>query len=172
MKQLLNMMQGETFDNLYTPEIAVRIVEKYIPLLSGRTIWECCDPGNSTITKRLSTQYKVVSTDLVTGFDFLRNTPDFKFDAIITNPPFSLKDKFLKRCYQFGKPFALLLPIVALAGQRRVKLYKEYGISVIVIDSRIDYTGKGANWQNTSWFCGNGFTEDNSLYFEKMEYFK
>ena len=40
---------------------------------------------------------------------------------IITNPPYSLKDEFIKKCYEWKKPFCLLLPITALEGKVRGK---------------------------------------------------
>ncbi|MFO8133200.1 MAG: hypothetical protein R6U10_04620, partial [Thermoplasmatota archaeon] len=69
----------------------------------------------------------VVSTDLtpfstIEGpFDFLADKPNFNYDCIVTNPPFSRKDEFLEQCYAYGKPFALLMPLTALEGMRRHK---------------------------------------------------
>ena len=41
------------------------------------------------------------------------------FDMIITNPPYSLKDEFIKKCYEWNKPFCLLLPITAFERKAR-----------------------------------------------------
>jgi len=168
------MMQATKFDNLYTPDKAVIPLLPYLPPIAYEAdekeyiIWECCDSGNSKITKILKTEcYNVISTDIATGFDFLNNVPNFHFDMIATNPPFSLKDKFLQKCYEYNKPFALLLPLTALEGIQRGKMYREHGISVIVLDKRIDFTGKGANWFNASWFVW-GFLPKNSLIFEAL----
>ena len=38
---------------------------------------------------------------------FTANIPDC--DYIISNPPYSLKGKFLKRLYEIGRPFAMLI---------------------------------------------------------------
>src|SRR5690606_13775068 len=43
-------------------------------------------------------------------FNFLTDVPDFEFDLILTNPPFSLKEKFYKKCLEYKKSFALLVP--------------------------------------------------------------
>lgn len=61
------------------------------------------------------------------------------FDAIITNPPYSLKDRFLERCYSFGKFFALLMPLTALEGKKRNTLYRKYGINLLVFDRRVEF---------------------------------
>ena len=58
---------------------------------------------------------------------------------IITNPPYSLKDDFLKKCYEYKKPFCLLLPITSLEGTERGNMFRENGIEVIVFDKRIEF---------------------------------
>ena len=170
MKQaMINYVKQPKNDLLYTPEFAVKPLLKYLPE-EKLTVWECCDGGGSAITKRLrEAGYKVISTDIQTGFDFLKDKPDFEFDMIITNPPFSLKNQFLKKCYEYQKPFALLLPITALEGVERNKLFARYGISVIVLDRRINFMKeKKGSWFNTSWFIWN-IGKNNKLYFEKVE---
>lgn len=84
----------------------------------------------------------------------MKDKPDFDFDVIITNPPYSLKNEFLKKCYEYNKPFALLLPLTALEGKERGKLYKNKGIEIIVLNKRINFMKEKNNvWFNTSWFC-------------------
>jgi len=61
----------------------------------------------------------------VSGNDFLVDEPAFAYDCIITNPPYSIKDRFLTRCYELKKPFALLMPLTALEGKYRQQLYPQ-----------------------------------------------
>lgn len=61
---------------------------------------------------------------------------DYSYDYVITNPPFSLKDKVIERCLKSGKPSALVLPIEALGGKRRHELYKQYGYPTVYIPTR------------------------------------
>lgn len=171
-KALIYYIKKEKFDDLYTPQYAVKPILKYIPK-NVKIIWECCDFGESNITKILKENgYEVISTDIKTGFDFLKDKADFYFDMIITNPPYSLKNEFLRKCYEYNKPFALLLPITALEGIERGKMFKEKGISVVVFDKRINFTNDGRKrsgcWFNTSWFLWN-VNENNKLYFEHLE---
>lgn len=140
------------FDNIYTPARAIDPLLKYIPV--GLTIWECADPGTSIISKSFRDRGdSVISTDVETGFDFLKQKPDFNFDTIVTNPPYSKKDKFIRRCYEYNLPFALLLPLTTLEGRARGKMFGENGISLIVLNQRIDFTGNGAPWFAVGWFC-------------------
>lgn len=67
------------------------------------------------------------------------------------------------------KPFALLLPITALESLERGLMFRENGISVIVLDKRINFIkDKKGSWFNTSWFI-HGVIKENTLIFEKVE---
>lgn len=151
-KAMINYMKNGKNDELYTPDYAIKLLLKYLP--KDKIIWECTDFGSSNITKLLKQHdYKVISTHK-DNFDFLTDTPNFDFDMIITNPPYSLKNEFLKKCYQYDKPFCLLLPLTSLEGIERGKMFREKGIDVLVLDRRCDFMdNKKSNWFNTSWFC-------------------
>ncbi len=153
MKQaMINYIKNKKNDELYTPKEAIEPILKYLD--KDKTYWECTDFGDSNIRKVLvENGYKVIATRK-DEFDFLKDDPLFKFDAIITNPPYSIKDKFIKRCYQLNKPFLLLLPITALEGKERNELYKTYGLELIILNKRINFMKDKKNvWFNTSWFC-------------------
>lgn len=151
-KAMINYMKNEKNDELYTPNYAIEPLLKYLP--KNKIIWECTDFGSSNITKLLKQHdYKVISTHK-DNFDFLTDIPNFDFDIIITNPPYSLKNEFLKKCYEYDKPFCLLLPLTSLEGIERGKMFREKGIDVLVLDKRCDFMdNKKSNWFNTSWFC-------------------
>lgn len=160
-KAMIDYIQKPKFDEIYTPEYAIKPLLKYLP--KNIIIWECTDYGSSNITKVLKDNgYKVISTHTKDNFNFLEDTPDFEFDIIITNPPYSQKDKFLQKCYEYKKPFALLLPITALEGIKRGTMFRKNGLELIVLDKRVEFMEnmikdydkkKSGNWFNTSWFC-------------------
>ena len=149
---MIDYMQKEKNDELYTPEEAIKPILKYLD--KSKIYWECTDFGNSNITRVLKENgFKVISTSKE-ELDFLNETATFDFDIIITNPPYSLKDEFLEKCYEYNKSFILLLPITALEGKKRNKMYKKYGLELIILDKRINYMKEKNNiWFNTSWFC-------------------
>ena len=153
-KAMIDYMKNEKNDELYTPEYAITPLLKYLP--HNITIWECTDYGSSNITKVLNERgYNVIHTKKE-EFDFLKDDPNFEFDMIITNPPYSLKNEFIRKCYEYGTPFCLLLPITSLEGIERGKLYRKYGLEVLVFDRRCNFiydNSKKSNWFNTSWFC-------------------
>jgi len=155
-------------DNFYTPEYAITPLIPY--LKKEWKIWECCS-GTGNIVKFLrEREMNIFGTDIITGEDFL--TSDRKdFDCIVTNPPFSLKDKFLKKCFESNRPFAMLLPLTALEGKFRQSLYKKYGVQVILFNKRINYQGHiGDNgcWFASAWFC-YGLNLPNELNFVEVE---
>jgi len=161
---MIDMMLKDRYDNLYTPKGVTQPI--FHLLKKDTTVWECCDSGNSWITRDLK-EYgcNVISTDV--EFDFLKREIEEDYDYIITNPPYSLKDRFLERCYELNKPFALLLPLTALEGIKRGDMFRRYGISLAVLDRRVDFTGKGNNWFGVGWFH-YGFYLQNFIDFHKL----
>lgn len=167
-KTMVNYMKNDKYDELYTPEYAISPLLKYLP--KDKIIWECTDFGSSNITKVLKKNgFQVISTHKK-DFDFLKDTADFSFDIILTNPPYSLKNQFLQKCYEYKKPFCLLLPITSLEGIERGKMFREYGVELMVLDKRCNFiydNSKKNNWFNTSWFCWNILPS--KLIFESLE---
>lgn len=147
---MIDYMQKEKNDELYTPEYAIKPLLKYLPKKTEvkygfnyeyrkPIIWECTDYGNSNITKVLKENgYEVIKTHKK-DFDFLNDISDFEFDMIITNPPYSLKDEFINKCYEYGKPFALLLPLTSLEGINRGNMFRQNGIELLVFDRRCNF---------------------------------
>lgn len=163
-KPMIEYIKNGAYDELYTPKYAIEPLLKYLP--KNIKIWECTDFGKSNITKVLKENgYQVISTHKK-EFDFLTDKANFDFDIIVTNPPYSLKDEFIKKCYEYNKPFALLLPLTSLEGIKRGQMFKSNGIELIVLDKRVDFNGKGSCWYNTSWFCWNVLPQQ--LIFENL----
>jgi len=141
----LKLMGKNHSDELYTPEYAFEYLAKYIP--KDKKVLEC-SVGTGKLKKHIES--KGIKT--IGSTDFF-NEKRKDYDIIISNPPYSKKDEFLEECYRIGKPFALLLPINAFEGKRRHKLYRKYGIQVLLPNKRIDFNGKKSPWFYTAWFC-------------------
>ena len=118
-------------------------------------IWECACGKGKLVDGLERKGFLTVGTDILMGYNFLRWQPK-KFDCIVTNPPFSIKQEFLERCYSLKKPFALLLPLTTFETEKRQKLFREYGLEVIFLPNRINFetpSGKGSgSWFATAWF--------------------
>jgi hypothetical protein len=147
----LPMQQGSA-DDFQTPEIALDCLIPY--LKKEWKIWECaCGKGNIVI-KLEKEGFNVMGTDILQGFDFIEGSTWEKFDCIVTNPPYSLKEKFLERCYEIGKPFALLMPLTALESEKRQKLYRKYGLQLIIPNKRFNFeTPSGSGGGELVCYC-------------------
>ena len=140
------MMQGHT-DEIYTPKYAINPL---LPFLNKEwKIWECAWGKGA-----LADHFKEEGFDVIGGEDFMNEEKEC--DIIITNPPYSKKDEFLKRAFEIGKSFAFLLPLTALEGIKRGELYFKYGIQLIIPNRRINFVmpnKQGGAWFQIAWFC-------------------
>jgi hypothetical protein len=72
--------------------------------------------------------------------------------VLVTNPPYSIKYDWLARCYALGKPFALLMPVEMIAASTAQRLFKQYGIEILMPDKRINFKMPNAGWGGTAQF--------------------
>jgi len=139
-------------DECYTPEYAIFPLLPY--LTKGWKIWDCAF-GSGRLAKHFEKYwFKVIGAE---EQDFLKDEINkFAFDVIITNPPYSKKDDFLKRAFEIGKPFAFLLPLTTLEGMKRSNMFRGNNIQMIIPNRRINFeipSGKKSSWFATAWFC-------------------
>ena len=140
-------------DHFQTPATALDALLPYLP--DGWSYWEpACGQGN--LVRGLNARGRLAfGTDLITGHDFLTHDSPKTWDALVTNPPFSVKDAWIARCYELGKPFALLLPFTVLEGQVRQALYRQHGVELLILPKRVNFQtpndcGSSA-WFPTAW---------------------
>lgn len=147
-------------DECYTPSAQVLPLLKYLD--PSLTYYEATSGISSQLIDGFrSNGYTMVSSD---SKDFFDCTAADVYDGIVTNPPYSLKDDFLAHCYALGKPFALLLPVASFQGSRRGSMFMKHGISALVYNNRVDFTGKGSPPFGNAWFI-YGFIEPGQLLF-------
>lgn len=171
----IGYLQSDKENNeLYTPLYAVDPILKYIP--KDKIIWCPFDEEWSAFYRRLKEEgYNVVRSSLKDGQDFFTYEPN-KWDMIVSNPPFSSKDKVSERLYSFKKPFAILLPLNSLQGKTRFKFFTQ-GIQLLSFDSRIsfhkpdsmDIVIKGSPFA-TAYFCKDLLPRD--LIVEELKFYE
>ena len=171
----IGYLQSDKENNeLYTPLYAVNPILKYIP--KDKIIWCPFDEEWSAFYRRLKEEgYNVVRSSLKDGQDFFTYEPN-KWDMIVSNPPFSSKDKVLERLYSFKKPFAILLPLNSLQGKTRFKFFTQR-IQLLSFDSRIsfhkpdsmDIVIKGSPFA-TAYFCKDLLPRD--LIVEELKFYE
>lgn len=130
-------------DECLTPRCAVLPIIKYLKRAGFQCIWCPFDKEDSMYVRVLSENgFDVVYThkDVEDG-DFFKIEADC--DCIVSNPPFSLKDKVLERLYLLGNPFMILLPQNALQSHKRTSLFIKYGLEYLGFDARIPFYTRG-----------------------------
>lgn len=148
--------KNKSDDRYGTPPRALDIL---IPHLDKEwSIWECACGTGSIVNYLSKKSFNIFGTDV--DHDFILGKP-LECNCIVTNPPYSLKNHFIRRCYEIGKPFALLMPLTALESEERQKYYRKHGVQLIIPNKRIQYTmpdgtmNKHGNWFSSAWFtCG------------------
>lgn len=81
-------------NELFSPYFIVDHIIKYLP--KDKTIWTAFDEEWSAFYQRLKEEgFNVVRSSLQEGQDFFEYEPE-QWDILVSNPPFSLKDKVLE----------------------------------------------------------------------------
>ena len=126
-------------DEYYTKEYAIKPLLKYIE--QDKIIWCPFDKIESNFVKLLKDNgNKVFYSHIETGQDFFFYEPEQSYDYIISNPPYSLREKILERLFLIGKPFAMLINESGLFdSKKRYELLKNNSFEMMIFDKRIDY---------------------------------
>lgn len=113
------------------PEVTQALID-FLGIPQGATIWEPAAGEHDMVNVLEKGGYNVIATDIATGTDFLNcDLPD-KFDWVITNPPFSKSEEFIKRCLDFDRPFAMLLKSQYWHARSRYSLFKDFRPSYVL----------------------------------------
>lgn len=123
-------------DNQYTPRYAVEPLLEFID--ESDIIWCPFDDETSEYVKVFRENgYKVIATSIENGKDFFEYEPEERYTIIISNPPFSQKDKILRRLTNLQMPYAMLLPLPTLQGEKR---YDDINTcEALIFDKRINF---------------------------------
>jgi len=134
----MDKVAGSGNDEFYTPLYAVKPILEFVKPFS--TIWCPFDTEESWFVYALR-EYgcKVIATHLTTGQDFFNYEPK-KYDYIISNPPYSLKNEVFERLFALNKPFAMLVGLVGLfESQKRFNLFKNHNFEIMYLNKRVAF---------------------------------
>ena len=169
-KGYLTAKADKASDEVYTPDYAVKPILKF--LKPDSVIWCPFDTEDSEYVKIFKEAgYKVIYSHIDNGYNFFEYEPE-DYDVIISNPPFSIKDDILRRLAELKKPYAILLPLPTLQGQKRFDYLK--GTQALIFDKRINFfkgyktkeIQKGISFASI-YICKNFLPND--LIFEELE---
>lgn len=160
------------YDACQTPPEAVKLIT---PQLYKRwNIWEPAKGEEGLLMQGLIAEgfYNVEGSDILTGQNFFDWEPG-QWDVIVTNPPYSIKYEWMQRCYELGKPWALLLPVETLGAQAAQELFHVYGAPGVIFPyGRINFKMPNQGWNGSgaqfpvAWFC-HKLTMPSTMYFSK-----
>ena len=152
----LKATRTEEGNEQYTPFYAVDPITKYIP--KTKKIWSVRLRMVSVLPDIQAGGWQVERSSIDDGQDFFTYQPE-DFDVIVSNPPYTQKDRVIERLYELEKPFAVLLPLNSLQGVGRYRYFKN-GIQILTFDKRIGFHNaesmeeykKGSSFA-TAYFC-------------------
>lgn len=148
-------------DDFQTPPSALEPLLHFIHMPISYRIWEpACGHGNLVAACKAK-GIPVIGTDIhdPEKHDFLKwQLKDNKYDFIVTNPPYSQKNEFLKRAYEIGKPFAFLLPLTTFETELRQDLMEKYHTQIIFFNGRVQFETPGDMNDRGAWFATAWFT--------------
>ena len=169
MKPKQNYKPGPK-DNFQTPPYAVDPLVPYLDMYRYRfwpesleelTIWESAS-GEGLLAcalRNASDRFHVIETDIAPNqnafyLDFLNAEPQFDWHVMVTNPPFSLKYKWLERAFQYGKPLALLVPLETLGAASAQNVFRQepHNFSFVFFNRRINYKTPYKGWDSSAQF--------------------
>lgn len=159
-----SITEPKQYDLCQSPPYAVAPLLPYLkPFL---TVWEPASGGGylADALEMHSHRYvDVVKSDILRGQNFFTYNPsdppyERGWDAIVTNPPYSIKYEWIARCYELGKPFALLVPLETLGAAAAQKLLQKHGFEVMLLDQRVDFKMPNKGWSGGAqfpviWLC-------------------
>lgn len=143
------------YDACQTPPYAVAPLWEW--LAPNWILWEPAAGEGLLVDFFRDGNFEVEASDILTGENFFEYAPRH-WDCIVTNPPFSLKYKWLARCYELDKPFALLLPVETIGAKTAQEMFRKYGLEIIFMDKRVDFKMPNKGWDGggaqfpVAWF--------------------
>lgn len=137
MKQETLQLTGGNFKNSrrqldYYPipkNVTVSLID-FLQIPLNFTIWEpaCGNHAMSNVFKDYG--YNVIETDLIYGQNYFETFE--KSDAIITNPPFNLSEKFIEKAVNETRIVAMLLKSQYWHAAKRFKLFEKYSPTYVL----------------------------------------
>lgn len=128
------------------------VARPLFPFLEGKCVWE-----SACGEKTLLTEFNGEKIETDAEFDFFSNQPE-RWDIQVTNPPYTLRKRWIERSYALGKPFCLLIPIYTLGTKSVQRFWGEYGLPYIIFFSRrINFNSPFPTVQSAPfsvmWYC-------------------
>jgi hypothetical protein len=166
-----NGESNECYTRYIEAKKLVDFLEEYN--MKDKVIWCPFDNNNSNIVIALKERgYNVINTHIKLGQDFLTFIPNFEWDIMISNPPFSKRTRFFNKINSYNKPYIMLQPIMFFNNNSMIRdlirssnqyrfIFPNYRMGFIV-KSGYGYTEKDKTTAFYSfWLCKDLFLDKN-----------
>tara|TARA_R110002167_G_scaffold108956_1_gene277967 strand:+ start:1156 stop:1665 length:510 start_codon:yes stop_codon:yes gene_type:complete len=122
-------------DDYMTPKSAWDSIKEFIPE-EYKVIYEPFygDGKSGIILKELIPSKTIIHENV----DFYEYSTKYKYDMILSNPPFSDAKKIMPKMLEIDKPFILLMPSSKI-NTSYFRAWKEKGIQIIIPRKRISF---------------------------------
>ena len=132
-------------DEWYTPESAVMSIVGELP--PRVVVWCPFDTEESNFVKVLRLcGFQVECSHIENEDEDFFNYEPSQWDIIVSNPPYSIRNKILERAFSFNKPFALLMNTNGLFDSKiRWDLFNQNDFSLFYLKGRVKYMKEYGN---------------------------
>lgn len=134
-------IKNSNTDEWYTPPEAVELIVPYIKRGGYQKILCPFDKECSEFVRVLTMHgFDVTFGHIETGQDFFDIDNLSDYDAVVSNPPFSKRQKILERLFESGVPFAMIMNFNGLFDSKsRWRLFKDNKFEILVPIGRIHF---------------------------------
>lgn len=148
----------QTLDFYPTPaDVTIALMDYFKFKPDCRILEPAC--GDGSMSKVLESYgYRVTSSDLrdsgygTPDVDFMGSYGDAKFNAVITNPPFNVAEKFITHSLTIAPFVAMVLKSQYWHAKKRQDLFHNHPPSYVMpLTWRPDFLGGGASMMDVIW---------------------
>jgi hypothetical protein len=156
-----NILDIPEIDDLAeTHPLTTQTILSTLDPFKGRNILDPCCGKNMMANELRNHGHNVICRDLFSleeHHDFLVDSLPLNTGFIVAHPPFTMKRAFLERCYDLGKPFALLLPLLSLGTEAIGELLHKNGceVRIIIGVQHFYHENELKNGGYCAWIIGN-----------------
>jgi len=162
-------------DEWYTKPEDVELILPYLKRRPFKKILCPFDKEESNFVRILQMRggYEVSYSHIETGTDFFDISDFSKYDAVVSNPPFSKREQIMRRLYENNIPFALVMNLNGLFDSKgRWEMFRKYGCELLIPLGRMHFyneecRGNAPNFQSV-YVC-HGIL-DKQIVFAEREY--
>jgi len=144
----LNILKKYKLDDYTTPLYIWKMLLDYLDLGKNTIIYEPFynDSKSKTYLGKLGYNNVIHENE-----NFFENYDKYKYDIILSNPPYSIKQNILKVLYKIDKPFVLIVPTAIISKLYIKNIFKDdiNKIQYIIPNRRLQFEVNGYNQKRT-----------------------